>query len=175
MMLKTINGGKLPTKGSKFSACVDLYANEDVIIRAGETVIVGLGVCIDIQYVERNRYTEQNNIEESWMQFLKTHYFQLEPRSSLRAKGLIAGTGVIDIDYQNEIKIILHNPIVKNEILNYIWANNPNIAEDRQVNTDYTIKKGDRIAQIMLKRHETNLLNINTDEKRVGGFGSSGE
>jgi len=46
-MLKTINNGKLPTRGSEYSAFVDLYANEDVIIGAGGTVMIGLGVCID--------------------------------------------------------------------------------------------------------------------------------
>jgi dUTPase len=93
-MFKTINGGKIPTKGSKFSACVDLYANEDVCIGAGETKIVGLGVCLDIE-------TFLGGIDNSeWQEdFLKSHYFQLEPRSSLRAKGIMAGTGVIDIDF----------------------------------------------------------------------------
>jgi dUTPase len=46
-MFKTINGGKLPTKATKFSAAVDLYANADVVIKAGETYKVPLGVCID--------------------------------------------------------------------------------------------------------------------------------
>ena len=36
-MFKTINGGKLPTKATRFSAAVDLYANADVVIKAGET------------------------------------------------------------------------------------------------------------------------------------------
>ena len=36
-MFKTINGGKLPTKATKFSAAVDLYANADVVIKAGDT------------------------------------------------------------------------------------------------------------------------------------------
>ena len=37
-MFKTINGGKLPTRASKYSAFVDLYTNEDVIIGGGGTV-----------------------------------------------------------------------------------------------------------------------------------------
>jgi len=41
-MFKVVNKGKMPTRATKYSAAVDLYANEDVVIG-------GLGVCIDIQ------------------------------------------------------------------------------------------------------------------------------
>ena len=114
-MLKTINGGKQPTRASKYSAFVDLYANEDITIGAGETVKVGLGVKINRNCLEgiavahyamglhSHRYAEMLD------KFKRRHYLQLEPQSSLRAKGLIAGTGIIDIDYEDEIKIILHN------------------------------------------------------------------
>lgn len=81
-MLKTINGGKMPTRGSKYSAGIDLYANEDVLIGVGETKIVPLGVCLD-----------ENRV------FPVDTYLALEPRSSLRAKGIISGTGIIDIDF----------------------------------------------------------------------------
>lgn len=47
-MFKVFKDGQLPTKGSKFSACVDLYAREDVVIGAGETVLIPLGICIDL-------------------------------------------------------------------------------------------------------------------------------
>lgn len=99
-MLKVINGGIAPTRGSKYSAAIDLYSNENVTIGAGETKIIPLGVCLDEDnfpiYVANNKHKL---------------YLQLEPRSSLRTKGLIAGTGVIDIDYKDEIGIIIHNPI----------------------------------------------------------------
>ncbi len=48
-MFKVLENGCEPTRGSKYSACVDLYASEDVVIGAGETAIVKLGVCVDIQ------------------------------------------------------------------------------------------------------------------------------
>ena len=38
-MLKVINGGFEPTRATKYSAMVDLYANADVVIGAGETKI----------------------------------------------------------------------------------------------------------------------------------------
>ena len=47
MFKKVTEDAILPTRGSKYSACVDVYANEDVTIEAGETTLVGLGIAID--------------------------------------------------------------------------------------------------------------------------------
>jgi dUTPase len=97
-MFKTINGGVFPTRGSKNSACVDLYANEDVSIAGGGTMKIPLGVCLNY---EKFPLCIKNNI--------KSFYLQLEPRSSLRASGAVAGTGIIDIDFKGELMIVLHN------------------------------------------------------------------
>ena len=145
-MLKILTRGCEPTKGSKYSAGIDLYASEDVIIGTGETKLVGLGVCIDL---------------EKYNKFLSSHYLELHPRSSLRAKGLISNTGIIDLDYKDEIKIIIHNPL-------------NGIANRGAMNQRYfTIKKGDRIAQILLKEHKGYLLGVMNDDERTGGFGST--
>jgi len=47
-MFKVLDEVCTPTKGSEFSACIDLYARENVTIGAGETVLVPLGVKIDL-------------------------------------------------------------------------------------------------------------------------------
>ena len=186
-MFKTINGGKLPTRASKYSAFVDLYTNEDVIIGAGGTVKIGLGVCIDEKAIKKivsyHFYYKDNyslNFKDTQDVFLKSHYLQLEPRSSLRNKGLIAGTGIIDLDYKDEIKIILHNPIKL--VKNLISYNNPDYTDmitDIQtrpyLGKSYIIKKGDRIAQIALMEHKSYLFGIDSEDERVGGFGSSGD
>jgi dUTPase len=177
-MLKVINGGKMSTKGSKFSACVDLYANETICIGVGETKIVGLGVAIDMDYIVT--LSDEHYPNYCLDEFLKSHYFQLMLRSSLGKKGLIIpnGVGIIDIDYKDEIKMIIHNPIA------YVFnEENPDLSlktysySDREglIIESYEIKKGERIAQIMLKRHETYIMGINTDDERNGGFGSTGE
>lgn len=75
-----------PTKGTKYSAAIDLYTRTDITIPAGETAKVPLGVSLD-----------QNNPLISV--YSPDHYIQLEPRSSIRAKGLQAGTGIIDLDF----------------------------------------------------------------------------
>ena len=175
-MLKILDKVCTPTKGSKFSAAIDLYARENVVIGAGETALVPLGVKLDKNkmpiYLQNNKHR---------------HYLQLEPRSSLRAKGLQAGTGIIDLDYEDEIMIILHNPIQyidktidinKNE--DYIeidYLGSPTPREDGikvKYSSFFKIKKGDKIAQIMIKEHKTYLFGIETEQERSGGFGSSG-
>lgn len=178
-MLKTINGGKLPTRGTKYSACVDLYANEDVIIGAGETKVFGLGVAIDLDYLYMNFNKGQiipQSIdwrEKAWERFQLSHYLQLALRSSLGKKGLILpnGVGIIDLDYPDEIKMIVHNPInysthtINHDISSY-GANDTK---------KYHIKKGDKIAQITLLEHKSYLFGIDTDVERDGGIGSTDE
>ncbi len=168
-MLKTINGGKKPTKATKYSAGIDLYANEDITICAGDTAVVGLGVCIDFEnfwdiYVHDNLSDKsQTQLKIRKKMFIERHYLELHPRSSLRAKGLIAGVGVIDLDYEREIKIIIHKPLTMFEVVNDIY------------DEDFIIKKGDKIAQIILKEHKGYLFGIESNEKRNGGFGSTDE
>ena len=51
-MFKVLDGATAPTRATKYSAMVDLYANADVVIGAGETKIIPLGVKIDIEYIK---------------------------------------------------------------------------------------------------------------------------
>lgn len=178
-MLKVLDDVCKPTKGSKYSAAIDLYAREDVIIGAGETVKVPLGVCIDLEKLANRLFNMENfsisiqtNIflEEDFNIFKMRHYLQLEPRSSLRAKGLIAGTGIIDLDYKDEIMIILHNPVYK--VDTYYQGGSIDLGCFNG-GTHFKINKGDKIAQILLKEHKTYLMGIDTQEERIGGFGST--
>lgn len=185
-MLKVINGGFEPVRATKYSACVDLFSAEDIIIRAGETVKVPLGVCIDEDYIKAMFLSIKEEIAfDEYIKFIKSHYLQLEPRSSLRAKGLIAGTRIIDIDDKDEICFILHNPIdrasfgIQNEIYNLqrkgIEANftenciNEMVRQflgtiDIESNFIFNINKGDKIAQIMLCEHKSYLLGYESEE-----------
>jgi len=112
-------------------------------------------------------------------EFKSSHYLQLEPRSSLRAKGLIAGTGIIDLDYEDEIKIILHNPIKRVNIFGDVadeMLGNEDLLTDIKVvlTSGFKIKKGDRVGQITLLEHKSYLFGVDSDEVRSGGFGSTG-
>ena len=84
-------------------------------------------------------------------------YGRVAPRSGLTVKhGIHVGAGVIDPDYTGEIKVALFN-----------------IGD-----VPFEIKKGDRIAQLVLERCETpGVREIDTlDEtgRGAGGFGSTG-
>lgn len=84
---------------------------------------------------------------------------QVRPRSGLAIKHgitVLNSPGTIDADYRGEIGIILIN----------------------LSDTDFTICNGDRIAQMVIARHETAELieteEINLTTRGGGGFGHSG-
>jgi dUTP pyrophosphatase len=84
-------------------------------------------------------------------------YARVAPRSGLAAKHCIdVGAGVIDPDYTGEIKVIMFN----------------------HGDVDYTIKQGDKIAQMILERCETppieEVIEIEDTVRGACGFGSSG-
>ena len=105
-MFKTIDGGKLPQRATRYSSGFDVFANEDKVIGAGCTELIGLGIALDIE-IKNNEFQIQH-----YKRNANSHFLELHIRSSLRAKGLTSlGTGVSDIDYDQEIKMVIHNPI----------------------------------------------------------------
>jgi dUTP pyrophosphatase len=84
-------------------------------------------------------------------------YGQLAPRSGMSCKGTHVGAGVIDRDYTGEVKVLLFN-------LNH----------DKFI----TIKKGDRVAQLILSKIECcevrEVAELVVSERGEGGFGSTG-
>jgi dUTP pyrophosphatase len=83
---------------------------------------------------------------------------QVRVRSSLASKGIILanGVGTIDSDYTGEIKVLLAN-----------------IGKKK-----YTINKLDRVAQLVLIKHEYIDFKIDTlkeTDRGSGGFGSTGK
>lgn len=89
----------------------------------------------------------------------KGYEAQIRPRSGLAAKHGITclnSPGTIDADYRGEIGIILAN-----------LSNEP-----------FTINDGERIAQMVIAKHETatwqEVETLDETERGIGGFGSSG-
>jgi len=85
---------------------------------------------------------------------------QIRPRSGLALKNgvtVLNSPGTIDADYRGEIKVLLIN----------------------HGHVDFEIKPGDRIAQMVVARHETvNWLPediLNETGRGSGGYGSSGK
>ena len=94
-----------------------------------------------------------------FMALPKGYEAQVRPRSGLAIKhgiGVLNAPGTIDADYRGEIKIILVN-----------LSSEP-----------FTINDGDRIAQMVIARHETiswqPATELSETERGTGGFGHSG-
>nr|DAR67347.1 MAG TPA: deoxyuridine 5'-triphosphate nucleotidohydrolase [Caudoviricetes sp.] len=149
---------KIPTYVHAGDAGMDIYAVEDITIKPGETVIVptGLKTAIPLGYE-----------------------LQVRPRSGLSAKSplrIANSIGTIDANYRGEIGVIITNsnpPITKIEfdekgnVIDYIYGE------------DYTITKGMRFAQLVLKEVPTcSFLQVESvadiGEDRNSGFGGSG-
>lgn len=84
-------------------------------------------------------------------------YGRIAPRSGLAVKnGINVGAGVVDPDYTGEIKVVLFN----------------------HGKDDFSIKRGDKIAQIIIERCEMPFIievdTIKNTERGDRGFGSSG-
>ena len=99
------------------------------------------------------------------VQFPHDCYARIAPRSGLAAKnGLDVGAGVIDYGYTNRIKVILFN----------------------HTDTDYIVKSGDRIAQLIFEKIYTPTLisevpyndilsfAFSDSTRGMSGFGSTG-
>ena len=85
-------------------------------------------------------------------------YGRVAPRSGLAVKHCInVGAGVIDPDYTGEVKVVLFNHGTE----------------------DFEIKKGDRIAQLILERCDTPMIKeiglLDETLRGDGGFGSTGQ
>ena len=84
---------------------------------------------------------------------------QIRPRSGLAIKnsiGLMNSPGTIDSDYRGEVKIIVTN----------------------FGKVDFVVKRGDRIAQMVIARYERaewiEVESLSETERGSGGFGSTG-
>ena len=155
-----------PKRGTKYSAYIDLFSAEDVIIGAGETKVIKLGVKLDLEEIINGNDEVYNNPDK----FLKSHYLEVALRSSLGAKGLIIanGIGVIDLDYPNEIGLIVHNPT------KIAYEKAEDTSGYVECDDNFIINKGDKVAQCTLKEHKGYLLGYESDVVRVSGFGSTG-
>jgi dUTP pyrophosphatase len=127
---------KIPTKGSKNAAGHDLHSIEEKTISKESQELISTGIHISIP---------------------KGTYARIAPRSGLATRNMIGiGAGVIDEDYQGEVKVLIFN----------------------HGHQDFHIKEGDRITQLILEKiKDVEVLEVERldDTKRGNqGFGSSG-
>lgn len=87
--MKLHPAAKLPTRGSRFAAGLDLYSIESLTIAAHDRAVVGTGLAVAVP---------------------EGFYGRIAPRSGLAIKyGLDVLAGVVDADYRGEIMCALIN------------------------------------------------------------------
>lgn len=99
-LFKILDEVCVPVKGTVYSAGIDLFAREESYVGIGETAKIPLGIKIAniddfITALKEKKLLDNNDLTpaESVHDFKIKHHLELEPRSSLRAKGFIGGTG----------------------------------------------------------------------------------
>ena len=133
--------------------------------RYGSDYAAGMDLfsCVDIDVPPQSRKLIATGISVSWNseeEDPKKYYLRIAPRSGLSVKNNIdVGAGVVDYDYRGEIFVCFIN---------------------NSLDTTYSIKRGHRIAQMILTRierfEEVDEVDTHEETKRgYGGFGSTGK
>lgn len=156
-------GVSLPTKAHATDSGFDICASEDVIIEPGDTKVVPTGIAVKLP----NGYEAQ-----------------IRPRSGVTSKTkLRVQLGTIDNGYNGEIGVIVDNDLLRTpaEILygiDGVPIHNKGIKYP-DVTGSYLIRKGDRIAQLVVQSlPSVEVYEIEDDigetDRGAGGFGSTG-
>jgi dUTP pyrophosphatase len=157
--VKILEHGKglpIPKKATEFAACVDLCAaiEDDIDLHHGQTVLIPCGFCMEVPI---------------------GYEAQVRPRSGLSAKNSITvlnSPGTIDADYRGEVKVILHNASQIG------YSSTAGTASIDMARTKFTVHRGDRIAQLTIKKVEDfefeAVEELSDTNRGSGGFGSTG-
>lgn len=150
-------GATLPKYANPGDAGMDVYAAEEAVIKPGETVAIPTGLKVAIP---------------------EGYEIQVRPRSGISLKTPIRvanSPGTIDSGYRDELCIIMSNTSesCSNGDEEYTIESKGN------KKGTYRIRKGDRIAQIVLQAVPRMKLTIvdsvgSIGANRGGGFGSTG-
>lgn len=148
---------KIPTKATPGSACWDVYSIEDTEVLFGQITIVNLGFKVRIP---------------------PGYEIVVRPRSGFAFKHgitIINAPGTIDEDYRGEMKVALG---CINRHYGWIDVIDSSGRYTGKIKSAFKISKGDRVAQITLKKvEEYEFVEgvVETDTVRAeGGFGSTG-
>ena len=130
---------QLPVRATSGSAGYDLFSTDSYVVLPGRRVVVSTGISIQLP---------------------PGTYGRIAPRSGLAVKhGLDTLAGVIDPDYQGEIKVVLQN---------------------LDMQQPFVIRPGYRIAQLILENftvaevNEVPTENTPLTARGASGFGSTG-
>ena len=133
---KLVPEARLPTIANPGDAGMDLYCTHTVFVPANQPpTVISTGIAAEIN---------------------PNYWGLIKDKSSVAAKGLHVGAGVVDGAYKGEIKVVLFN----------------------HSGSGYQFKAGEKIAQLILVPYvpvhiyETEVLN--KSQRGESGFGSSG-
>ncbi len=150
----------LPYYANPYDAGMDVCAAEERVIQPGETVIIPTGLKFAIP---------------------EGYEIQVRPRSGISLKTplrLSNSPGTIDAGYRNELGILMTNTSPEKDVPDDEPEYYTLDGKGNQKGT-YLIKKGERIAQLvlaevprMILKQVASVKEIGTD--RGGGFGSTG-
>lgn len=158
----------LPIKAHLSDSGFDLYAAEDVIIQPGETIVVKTDIALVLP---------------------EGFEAQVRPRSGITSNTkLRVQLGTIDNSYRGGIGIIVDNistDYVTNEtywtrFVEFIDGNRAvtSAPEGRIPKTTYKIRKGDKLAQLVIqhlpKVQTYDVDDLGVSERGSNGFGSTG-
>lgn len=155
--IKLLPGGKMPEKKSSGAVAWDCFAREDVVV-GNNPVLIGLGFMAEPP---------------------KGYYLEIVPRSSTGLKTNLRqpnSIGVIDSDYRGEVKAMYESKIEERKVAHSGTVFNAPVY--KCVGTATSIKAGERIAQMILRKmEEADLVEVDElseTERGTGGFGSTG-
>src|SRR6056297_2430438 len=133
---KLTDDAKIFNYAHEGDAGLDIYANEDKIIKSNTRDIISTGIAIAIDKGYVGLVWDKSGIASK--------------------KGIKTMGGVIDNGYRGEVKIVLLNT----------------------TNEDYTVEKGNKIAQMLIQKIERaeidEVQDLDETIRGEGGFGSTG-
>jgi len=168
---------QIPQYAHASDACFDLVAAEDVVIEPGETALIKTGLAFEIP---------------------EGYEMQIRPRSGITLKTkLRVQLGTVDAGYRGEVGVIVDNIAERITPFNslkyehidgtttetekharYCSRYGDYVEQDEVAYQTYIIRKGDRIAQAVIKPVEqaafTEVAELGDSDRGAGGFGSSG-
>lgn len=171
--VEVVDDGVVPVYAKKGDAGMDLVAREDIVLKPGESKAVTAGIKVAIP---------------------QGYEIQVRPRSGVSFKTklrLSNSPGTIDSGFRDEVKVILENTNIKyaHHDHKYLNVKGDELTPDdvpailRKTNPgtsgNYIIRKGTRIAQIVLaKYYEIDFKEVDDVSSigfnRGGGLGSTG-
>lgn len=179
----------LPSYAKDGDSGLDLHALEDVVLLPGVPTLVSTGIAVELPEPRKlflPNYLMKDQTKPEKLQYSQHDYIpgerleiifeaQIRPRSGLALKhGITCHFGTVDNGYRGEIGVILrwdgHAP--------NIWAFKTDGEEIRPAKGGYQIRKGDRIAQMVVAlvvRCNVVEAELSESERGSSGFGSTGK